>query len=183
MLVVRIISLASTHNVTLCCSKPTVWQWRVHSWYLASNYLFDFSHREFNLNLNHLQLRESVRCKILQLPTSWSLSEWQDGAQNDKLNRRSVWKRWRETGVHCFVFSFALKLLFARKVEKVFFNQEFKLQRNYSEVNFRLRQASKVRSVTSTIQPVLEMIKHHYLKNVWLFRCLVITVLHAFCTE
>lgn len=46
------------------------------------------------------------------------------------------------------MFSFALKLLFVRKVEKVFFNQEFKLQRNYSEVNFRLRQASKVRSVT-----------------------------------
>lgn len=81
------------------------------------------------------------------------------------------------------MFSFALKLLFARKVEKVFFNQEFKLQRNYSEVNFRLRQASKVRSVTSTIKPVLEMIKHHYLNNVWLFRCLVITVLHAFCAE
>lgn len=186
MLVVRIISLASTDNVTLCCSKPMVWQWRVHSWYLASSDLFDFSHnhhREFNLNLNHLQLRGSVRCKILQLPTSWSLSEWQDGAQNHKLNRRSVWKRWRKTGVHCFVFSFALKVLFVGKVEKVLFNQEFKLQRNYSEVNFRLRQASKVRSVTSTIQPVLEMIKHHYLKNVWLFRCLVITVLHAFCAE
>lgn len=154
MLVVWIISLARTHNVTLCCSKPTVWQWRVHSWYLASSDLFDFSHKRVRA------MQNTSAAYVLK-------SERMTGRRrNDKLNRRSVWKRWRKTGVHCFVFSFALKLLFARKVEKVFFNQEFKLQRNYSEVNFRLRQASKVRSVTSTIQPVLEMIKHHYLNNV-----------------
>lgn len=174
----QIIRLASTDNVTLCHSKPAILQWRVHSWYLASSDLLNFSHREFNLNFNHLQLRRSVRCKILQLPTSWSLSEWQDDAQNDKLNRQSVRKRWRKAGVHCFAFSFALNVPFVRKVEKVFLNQEFRLQRNYSEVNFKFRQASKVQSATSTIKLVLEMIKHHYSKNVLLLQCLVITALH-----